>query len=168
MNNYVIVQANEKSLEKLLSYNKGPGHGYRVQIYINGEYYGDIFIDPKLLFKALYEAAKKGAEIKFFNFLDKTRYYYYKEFKGVAFLSDATMNELIKLGKDSGRYLTLKEIRARYELIGKELEENHLESKLDMFNRLNKIINNCRHAQLEYKMSLLSEKNTKSQQLQKQ
>ena len=164
MDNSIIVQANENCLEKLLSYNRG--HGQRVKIYIEGEYLCDIFIDPNLVFKALYEASKKGAEIKFYKFQDKARLHYYKELKGVNYLSDMTMDELIKLSNPNGKYLSIKEIQTMYDRIGKEIESNYQVSQKELFNRLSKIVNDYRHAQLEHRMFRNNEKNTNSHQLQ--
>ena len=66
MDNYIVVRANGSCLKKLMSYNNH--FGIKVRIYLDGEFYCDIYINPKLLFKALYEASKKGAGVDFYNF----------------------------------------------------------------------------------------------------
>lgn len=165
MDNSIVVNANEKCLNKLLSYNRG--RGQRVRVYLDGEYLCDIYINPKLLFKALYEATEKGAEVKLFKFNDKARLHYYSELKGaVSRLSENAIEDLIKL-RDGGEYLSISAIKELHKKIGKELESANSESKRELFNRLNRIISECRQAELEQRIYYNRRNRQHEQQLQK-
>lgn len=147
MDNSIIVIANEKCLRKLLSYNCS--NGRRVRIFLDGENLCDIYINPRLLFKALYEATKEGAEVKFYKFHDKARLYYYKYLKdGVIFLSEKTIEDLLSLRKN-GKYMNPDDIKRLYAKLGRDpIAIKNNEKARELFSRLNGIMAELRKAQL--------------------
>jgi|LSQX01.3.fsa_nt_gb hypothetical protein len=150
MANGIVVQANGICLDKLMSYNTK--FGVKVSIYIDGEFYCDICIPEKILFKALYEAYKKGAIVKFKTFEDSVRFHYFKTFKYSNNLSDSTMQGLIKLSLEEGKFVSISLIKDIHKQAGDKLENGFTIDLYKKFNDVGNILKDLKRAQREYDM----------------
>lgn len=166
MDNCIIVQANEKCINKLMSYNTK--FGVKVRIYLGGEVYCDICIPANILFKALYEAYKKGAGVNFNTFEDNARFHYFKNNKCVHHLSDTTMRGLIDLSQETGKYMSLQEIKDVQKRVGLQLESSFNVELCKKFNAVSAILKDFNRAKLELKVQVLSENKLKGQELQRE
>lgn len=92
------------------------------------------------------------------NIKDKIIKIYSKELSSIKYVSEKTTNIINNINEQQGRILTIKEIKALHDVVGKKLETSNNKDDLQEFKTLTEVVEDIKHSSLVEKQEQTHEK----------